>query len=261
MRKTRQAVSAIRLPAASFLFMAAVAMTGTITATAAPAHAQDVPAAPAPAAPGPAPATPVEHVYVALTTNAGAIVLDLDKTHAPLTVANFLKYVDSKRFDGASFYRAMHLDWGDAPNGLLQGGLQGVNVFPLVAHEPTSATGISHKAGTISMARFAPGSATADFTIMLGDIPSLDAQPASDNPESRAGFAAFGHVVSGMDVVRRIWDEPRSSTKGEGVMKGQMLEPPVKIISARRVVAPPPITAPMTPAPTPAAAPASSAKP
>lgn len=241
MRKTRQAVSAIRLPAASFLFIA-----GAVLAMAAPAQAQDVPATAASAAP--VPATPVEHVYVALTTHAGVIVLDLDKTHAPLTVANFLKYVDSKRFDGANFYRAMHLDWGDAPNGLLQGGLQGVNVFPPVAHEPTSTTGISHKAGTISMARFAPGSATADFTIMLGDIPSLDAQPDSDNPESRAGFAAFGHVVSGMDVVRRIWDEPRSATKGEGVMKGQMLEPPVKIISARRVAAPPPSTpSPETP--------------
>jgi peptidyl-prolyl cis-trans isomerase A (cyclophilin A) len=235
MTKTRRAMSVFRLPAASFLFMAGTALTMTI-----PAYGQDVSAAAASAAP--APAKPVEHVYVALATNAGTIVLDLDKTHAPLTVANFLKYVDSKRFDGATFYRAMHLDWGDAPNGLLQGGLQGVNVFPPVAHEPTSTTGISHKAGTISMARFAPGSATADFTIMLGDIPSLDAQPDSDNAESRAGFAAFGHVVSGMDVVRRIWDEPRSATKGEGVMKGQMLEPPVKIVSVRRVPAPPPST-------------------
>lgn len=225
-------MSAIRLHAASFSFLLGAAL-------AFPALAQGTAAtAPAPSA-APPQAVPTEHVYVALTTNAGVIVLDLDKTHAPLTVANFLKYVDSKRFDGASFYRAMHLDWGDAPNGLLQGGLQGVNVLPPVAHEPTSLTGISHKAGTISMARFAPGSATADFTIMLGDIPSLDAQPDADNAESRAGFAAFGHVVSGMDVVRRIWDEPRSATKGEGVMKGQMLEPPVRIVSVRRVPAPP----------------------
>nr|WP_240511253.1 peptidylprolyl isomerase [Novosphingobium panipatense] len=198
--------------------------------------------APAPAT-APVSATapvPAEHVYVALTTSAGVIVLDLDKTHAPLTVANFLKYVDAKRFDGANFYRAMHLDWGDQPNGLLQGGLQGVNVFPPVAHEPTSATGLSHKAGTISMARFAPGSATADFTIMLGDIPSLDAKPEAADPDSRAGFAAFGHVVAGMDVVRKIWDEPRSPTKGEGVMKGQMLDPMVKIVSARRISGPPP---------------------
>ena len=226
----------IRLPAAPFVLAACFALAGPTGAVAAePAFAQDPPAAVAPGA-----AVPVEHVYVALTTGAGVIVLDLDKTHAPLTVANFLKYVDSKRFDGATFYRAMHLDWGDQPSGLLQGGLQGVNVFPPVAHEPTDVTGISHKAGTISMARFAPGSATADFTIMLGDITSLDAQPASENPDSRAGFAAFGHVVSGMDVVHKIWDEPRSPTKGEGVMKGQILEPAIKIVSARRVPAPPP---------------------
>lgn len=125
-----------------------------------------------------------------------------------------------------------------------------MNVLPPVAHEPTSATGISHKAGTISMARFAPGSATADFTIMLGDIPSLDAKPDSDNPDLKAGFAAFGHVVSGMDVVRKIWDEPRSPTKGDGVMKGQMLDPMVKIVSARRMAAPP---APSPSAPTPPA--------
>ncbi|WP_420719889.1 peptidylprolyl isomerase [Novosphingobium aerophilum] len=216
-----------------------------VLALAAPALAQNAPpsgetAAPKPAEPKPAEPKPAEHVYVALTTSAGTITLDLDKAHAPLTVANFLKYVDSRRFDGANFYRAMHLDWGDQPNGLLQGGLQGINVLPPVPHEPTSVTGITHKAGTISMARYAPGSATADFTIMLSDIPSLNAQPASDNPEARAGFAAFGHVVSGMDVVRRIWDQPRSPTKGEGVMKGQMLEPQVKIVSARRV--PPPAT-------------------
>ncbi|MDF2637939.1 MAG: peptidyl-prolyl cis-trans isomerase [Novosphingobium lindaniclasticum] len=218
----------IRLAAVPFVVAACAALAGA-------ASAQDLPPAAAAEA-----AVPVEHVYVALTTSTGVIVLDLDKTHAPLTVANFLKYVDGKRFDGATFYRAMHLDWGDQPSGLLQGGLQGVNVFPPVAHEPTDVTGISHKAGTISMARFAPGSATADFTIMLSDIPSLDAQPASENLDSRAGFAAFGHVVSGMDVVRRIWDEPRSPTKGEGVMKGQILEPAIKIVSARRVPAPPP---------------------
>ncbi|WP_313433831.1 peptidylprolyl isomerase [Novosphingobium sp.] len=248
MNKARRKVPAIRLLAAPLVLAFSAAV---------PALAQDSPPAssatapPAPASPAPAVATsPVEHVYVALTTSAGVIVLDLDKTHAPLTVANFLKYVDGKRFDGANFYRAMHLDWGDQPNGLLQGGLQGVNVLPPVAHEPTSATGISHKAGTISMARFAPGSATADFTIMLGDIPSLDAKPDSDNPDLKAGFAAFGHVVSGMDVVRKIWDEPRSPTKGDGVMKGQMLDPMVKIVSARRMAAPP---RPAPPAPTPIA--------
>ncbi len=192
----------------------------------------------APATPAPA-ATPVEYVYVAMVTSEGTITFALDKTHAPLTTANFLKYVDAKKFDGTTFYRAMHLDWGDEPTGLLQGGLQGIKVLAPVAHEPTTQTGLHHTSGTISMARYAPGTATADFTIMVGDVKSLDATPSADNPDLKAGFAAFGHVVSGMDVVRKIWDAPRSATKGEGVMRGQMLAPPVKIVSARRVPAPP----------------------
>lgn len=209
------------------------------------------PVAPA-AAPVPAPApaqVPVDYAYVALATPQGTITLALDRTHAPVTVANFLKYVDGKRLDGTTFYRAMHLDWGDPPGGLLQGGLQGMpgKVLPPIAHEPTSVTGLSHKAGTISMARFAPGSATADFTIMIEDLTSLDAQPASDNPDLRAGFAAFGHVVAGMDVVRAIWNAPRSATRGEGVMRGQMIEAPVKILSARRTAAPTTTTAPAAP--------------
>ncbi|TCM17936.1 peptidyl-prolyl cis-trans isomerase A (cyclophilin A) [Novosphingobium sp. PhB165] len=204
---------------------------------AAPAMAQQAPAAAA-TAPAPA-ATPVEYAYVAMVTSEGTIVLALDKTHAPLTTANFLKYVDGKKFDGTTFYRSMHLDWGDTPAGLVQGGLQGIKVLPPVAHEPTSQTGLHHTSGTISMARYAPGTATADFTIMVGDVVTLDANPSSDNPEFKAGFAAFGHVVSGMDVVHKIWDAPRSATKGEGVMRGQMLDPPVKIVSARRVPAPP----------------------
>jgi peptidyl-prolyl cis-trans isomerase A (cyclophilin A) len=100
-----------------------------------------------------------------------------------------------------------------------------------IAHEPTSATGILHKAGAISMARYAPGTATADFSILLSDLPSLDADPKSPDPEAQVGYAAFGHVVAGMDVVRRIWDSPLSPTAGEGALKGQMLEPPVKILT------------------------------
>lgn len=182
----------------------------------------------------------VEHVYVTLATAAGAITLDLDRTHAPLTTANFLKYVDSKRMDGAVFYRAMHLPYGDTPGGLLQGGVRNAaKLLPPVPHEPTNRTGILHKAGTVSMARFAPGTATADFMILLSDMPALDAEPANEGRDPGAGFAAFGHVASGMDVVRAIWNAPRSTTKGEGVMKGDILENEVKIISARRVAAPP----------------------
>jgi peptidyl-prolyl cis-trans isomerase A (cyclophilin A) len=196
-------------------------------------------------------------VYVAINTSAGTITLDLDAAHAPLTTANFLKYVDGKRFDGTAFYRAMHLEWGTPPNGLIQGGTQNdpKRILKPVAHEPTDQTGILHKRGTISMARFAPGTATGDFSIMVSDQPGLDANPQATDPDGKAGFAAFGHVVAGMDVVDKIFDMPRSATKGVGVMKGQMLEPPVKIVSVRRVPAPPsppsPVPASSAPTPTP----------
>ncbi|MBY0393796.1 MAG: peptidylprolyl isomerase [Novosphingobium sp.] len=194
---------------------------------------------PAPSPPPP-PLAAVERV--ALTTELGVIELALDGAHAPISTANFLHYVDSKRFDGISFYRAMHLDWGDQPNGLLQGGLRDPRrLFKPIAHEPTSQTGLSHVAGAISMARNAPGTATADFSIMLSDLTSLDANPASADPEAQAGYAVFGKVTAGMDVVRKIWDSPISQTLGEGSMRGQMLEAPVKILTARRL---PPLAAP-----------------
>lgn len=185
-------------------------------------------------------------VRVAINTELGAIVLDLDGKHAPVTTANFLRYVDQKRFDGVVFYRAMHLAWGEQPNGLIQAGVRGdpKRVLKPIAHEPTSVTGVLHKAGAISMARGAPGTATGDFSILLSDIAGLDADPASANPEAQAGYAAFGNVVSGMDVVRKIWDSPLSSTLGEGAMRGEMLEKPVKILTVRRV----PLPAAATPA-------------
>lgn len=194
-------------------------------------------AAPAPRrAPAPLPDT----VRVVLTTEKGAITVDLDARHAPVTVANFVRYVDQRRFDGITFYRAMHLAWGEQPNGLIQAGQRDPRLrLPPIAHEPTSRTGLLHKAGALSMARNAPGTAVADFSILLSDMPGLDADPASADPEKQAGYAVFGHVVSGMEVVRAIWDAPRSPTLGEGVMKGQMLAPPVKVLTARRVAIPP----------------------
>lgn len=183
------------------------------------------------AQPTPAAPVPVGMVRVVLTTSEGPITLDLDKAHAPATTANFLRYVDAKRFDGIGFYRAMKLG---ADGGLIQGGLRNDprKLFAPVAHEPTSVTGIKHTDGTISMARDKPGTATADFFITIGPLPSLDADPAASDP---LGFAAFGHVVEGMDVVRRILVAPTSPTEGEGVMRGQMLSPVVRIVTARRV--------------------------
>lgn len=192
-----------------------------------------------------APPLPIgDTVRVAMVTELGTIELELDHKHAPVTVENFIHYVDTKRFDGMPFYRAMRLAWGDQPNGLLQAGLQGnpFKLFPPIAHEPTSQTGLSHTAGAISMARFAPGTATADFSIMLSDLTMLDADSKSDDPDAQAGYAVFGHVVSGMDVVRKIWEAPLSPDKGEGALKGQMLDPPITVISVRRMPEPAPAT-------------------
>jgi peptidyl-prolyl cis-trans isomerase A (cyclophilin A) len=172
-----------------------------------------------PAAGKPAPAT----VRVVLKTSAGEIELAIETERAPITAANFLRYVEQKRLDGSEFYRAMAVG-DDGQSGLIQGGLRGnpKRVLRPIAHEPTKVT--------ISMARADPGTATADFFIVIGDLVSLDAQPNGGDP----GYAVFGHVVNGMDVVHMILGQPRSPTAGQGVMQGQMLAAPVKILTARR---------------------------
>jgi peptidyl-prolyl cis-trans isomerase A (cyclophilin A) len=192
----------------------------------------------------PAPSTtPLpDKVRVALETEAGRIVVEVDVKRAPASATNFVRYAETKRFDGTAFYRAMHLNWGEQPNGLIQAGTRGDprrNLAP-IAHEPTNVTGILHKAGTLSMARYAPGTATGDFSIMVSDQPGLDAQPESEDPEAKAGYAAFGQVVEGMDVVKAIFGATMSETEGEGIMRGQILAKPVKIIAARRLSDVPP---------------------
>ena len=170
-------------------------------------------------------------VNVIVRTTLGDIQVALEKERAPITVNNFLRYVDHKRYDGGVFYRAVKLD-PEGKYGLVQGGLKGdpKRIFKPIKHEAPSTTGLSHVSGAISMARAAPGTAAAEFFIVVGDLVSLDGQPAGDDP----GYAVFGHVLEGMDVVRRILDEPRSPTAGEGAMKGQMIASPVKILSVRR---------------------------
>ena len=184
-----------------------------------------------------APATPPAQdlVPVAIDTSLGRIVVALDRAHAPVTTANFLPYGDTHRFDGQSFYRAMHMPVaGGVDGGLIQGGIttDARKLYPPIAHEPTSQTGIRNLAGTISMASAGPGTARSDFFILVSDVPAFDANgPGGD----ANGFAAFGHVTEGMDVVKKIWTAPTSATKGEGVMRGQMLDPAVKIIKAERI--------------------------
>ncbi len=165
-------------------------------------------------------------VRVVLATSEGEILVEVDAARAPVTAANFLRYVDERRYDGATFYRAMR---GGPDRGLIQAGADHRRRLPPIAHEPTSATGLSHVDGALSIARDAPGTATADITIMLGDMTYLDAGGADP-----AGYAVFGRVVGGMDVVRRIHAAPTSATEGEGAMRGQMLDPRIRILSARR---------------------------
>lgn len=188
-----------------------------------------------PSAPPPLPIGDEERVE--LVTELGTITALIDVKRAPITGRNFIRYVDEKRFDGVTFYRAMRLAWGEQPNGLIQAGVRGnpKRVLPPITHEPTSQTGILHKAGTLSMARYAPGTATGDFSILLSDLTGLDADPAASDPELQAGYAAFGQVVSGMDVARAIFDAPISPTEGEGILRGQMLAKPVRIVTARRL--------------------------
>jgi peptidyl-prolyl cis-trans isomerase A (cyclophilin A) len=168
-------------------------------------------------------------VRVVMQTERGDVTLALDPQRAPLTVANFLRYVDAGRFDGIEFYRAMKLD-AEGNYGLVQGGAKAdpKRLFEPIAHEAPAVTGLSHLDGAISMAREAPGTATADFFIIIGNLTSLDGK--GEDP----GYAVFGRVVEGMDVVRGILDLPRDDEAGEGAMKGQMLAPPVRILTVRR---------------------------
>ena len=176
-------------------------------------------------------ATPLPRVQ--METTAGRIVIEVETEKAPITAANFLRYVDERRFDGTSFYRAMQSAPG-AATGLVQGGVNNdpERVLPPIAHEPTTQTGLGHIDGAVSMARYAPGTATGDFFVSVGPTPSYDAgRSFSVDPD---GFAVFGRVVQGMDVVRAILASPTSPTEGEGFMRGQMLEPKITILQAWR---------------------------
>ena len=176
-------------------------------------------------------------VRVDMVTSQGLIALDLYPDRAPITVANFLKYVKTKRYDGMEIYRAVRTK-GAEDTGFIQGGVEKDprRVLPPIAHEPTSQTGVLHKDGTITMARTAPGTATADFVIMVGPSSYMDANPSAPpavGGGDNLGFAAFGQVVQGMDVVKKIMALPTGGHARNPVMQGQILDPPVTILSAR----------------------------
>lgn len=209
-----------------------------LTASSVAASALAQPSSP-PVAPKPLP-------HVALETSLGTIVLRIEADRAPKTAANFLKYVDLKRYDRQPFYRTTR-NWG-ADSTLIQMGVRtdGRLVLPPVAHEPTTATGLTHCPGSVSLARGAPGTGTSDIFLALGPIYGFDADPKASG--DNAGFAVFAELVAGWDVAQQIAAAPVSDTLGDGVMKGQMLAAPVTIKRAYRV-APPPAFDPAKPKP------------
>ena len=169
-------------------------------------------------------------VRVVISTDFGDIEVDVDTENAPGTSANFLRYVDAGHYKGGQFHRTVTMD--NQPNDSVrieviqadvneeEFGEQGFDAIPM---ERTSVTGLRHVDGAISMARGAPDSATSSFFFCINDQPSLDFG-GNRNPDGQ-GFAAFGQVVSGMDVVRMIQGQP---------VDAQQLDPPVRITSVRR---------------------------
>ncbi|MCL4524500.1 MAG: peptidylprolyl isomerase [Acidobacteria bacterium] len=169
-------------------------------------------------------------VRVVFETQLGNIELEIDTARAPVTAANFLRYVDAGFYDGGQFHRTVRLS--NQPDKkvkieVIQAGTNPARKkddFPPIPLERTNKTGLSHTDGCLSMARDTPDTATSDFFICIGDQPALDFGGAR-NPDGQ-GFAAFGRVVKGMDVVRKIQAVPADA---------QRLTPPIKILSARRL--------------------------
>ncbi len=171
--------------------------------------------------------------HVMIYTELGNIELELEVDKAPGTCANFLRYVDTGLYKDVWFYRTVTLD--NQPNDavkieVIQGGLgmdrllNAKSPYPPIPMERTSVTGLSHKDGVLSMARLLPDSACSEFFICINDQPELDFG-GKRNPDGN-GFAAFGRVVQGMEVVRKIQGLPA---------EGQSLTPPLKISSVERL--------------------------
>ena len=182
------------------------------------------------------PGRAIERVRV--QTELGDIVIEVDQAKAPVTAANFLRYVDAGHYDGGSWHRTVKMNnQPDSPVKIevIQAAVNPARAkegFPPIALERTNKTGLLHKDGTISMARGTPDSATSGWFICINDQPSLDFGGAR-NPDGQ-GFAAFGRVVSGMDVVRKIQASPSSTTLATNA-EAQRLTPPIRMITVARL--------------------------
>jgi peptidyl-prolyl cis-trans isomerase A (cyclophilin A) len=174
---------------------------------------------------------------VLVQTELGDILVEIDSAKAPGTAANFLKYVDAGHYNGGIFHRTVKMDnqpQSDVKIEVIQAGVNpelAKSGFPSIPLERTSVTGILHKDGVVSMARGEPDSATSGWFICVNDQPSLDFG-GKRNPDGQ-GFGAFGRVVSGMDVVRKIQMAP-SSTDRTTNAEAQRLTPPIKILKVAR---------------------------
>lgn len=175
---------------------------------------------------------------VLVQTELGDIILELDAARAPVTTANFLKYVDAGHYDHGTFHRTVRMD--NQPESpvkieVIQAGVASGKAkqgFGAIALERTNATGLRHTDGVVSMARTTPESATSGWFITINDQPSLDFGGARH--ADGQGFAAFGRVVAGMEVVRRIHASP-SSTVASTNAAAQRLTPPIRIVKVSRL--------------------------
>jgi len=178
-----------------------------------------------------------ETVSVLMSTSEGEIEIELYTNRAPITAGNFLKLVDGGDMNGGSFYRVVSYenDNGAPKIEVIQGGRGGEmeGVFETIDHESTAQTGILHTDGVISMARDGVGTASSEFFICIGDQPGLD-HGQSRNADGQ-GFAAFGKVTRGMDVVRAIQKLPADSFSESEYTKGQILDEPVEIKTVARI--------------------------
>lgn len=174
-------------------------------------------------------------VLVTMATSYGEVQIELYPGKAPLSVSNFLQYVDGGHYDGSTFYRSVHYgnDNGNPKIEVIQGGRGEAEApFPPIAHESTEQTGILHTDGVISMARGDVGTASSEFFICIGDQPGLDFGEVR-NPDEQ-GFAAFGRVVSGMDVIHTIHNLPSAAPAYSAYVEGQIIEEPAIIENIRR---------------------------
>ena len=173
---------------------------------------------------------------VALKTSQGDIIIELYSDKAPITANNFLRHLDEGFYDGSSFYRTVTIenDNGSPKIEVIQGGIgDRIKPFSAIKHESTDITGLSHIDGTISMSRYEVDTATSDFFICIGEHKGLDF--GGTRNKDGLGFSAFGRVISGMDVVRKINLLP-SEKKTENIyVQGQMLNNPVVIHKAKRL--------------------------